>query len=40
MKNFEAGVKKQEVLFRKNMKTFFTSGLLEKMQESFYKEKF
>ena len=39
MKNFEAGVKKQ-VLFRKNMKTFFTSGLLEKMQESFYKEKF
>ena len=41
MKNFEAGLEKQEeVLFRKNMKTFFTAGLLEKIQESFYKEKF
>ena len=41
MKNFEAGLeKREEVLFRKNMKTFFTAGLLEKIQESFYKEKF
>ena len=33
MKNFEAGLEKQEeVLFRKNMKTFFTAGLLEKIQ--------